>query len=233
MVMISCTESVSSTRATAAAASLAAVQLFAYLLDGGGSVRRRIAQADERGDGLRGRRAGGRGGNIAGEARARGQPLADLVLQFQRDALGQLRPDARGLGERFVIAAGRGQRNFFRRHDGQDGQRGLGADAGDAGQHLKAVALLLGSKAVERDVVLGDVHNRINGPLLPGGGQGLAGGGGDLDKIADPAAADDDGIQRFLDDFSGKAVDHGVSFFCMVESLPPWGKVPEAPPEGG
>ena len=61
-------------------------------------------------------------------------------------------------------------------------QRGLGADAGDAGQHLKAVALLLGSKAVERDVVLGDVHNRINGPLLPGGGQGLAGGGGDLDK---------------------------------------------------
>ena len=136
--------------------------------------------------------------------------------------------DARGLGERFVVAAGRGQRDFFRRHDGQDGQRGLGADAGDAGQHLKAVALLLGSKAVERDVVLGDVHNRINGPLLPGGGQGLAGGGGDLDKIADPAAADDDGIQRFLDDFSGKAVDHGVSFFCMVESLPPWGRCPRA-----
>jgi hypothetical protein len=102
-----------------------------------------------------------------------------------------------------VISAGCGKGNLFGRHDRQDRQPGLGADTGDSGQHLEAVALLLRCKAVEGDIVLGHIHDGIDGALFADRGQSLAGGGGDLHEIADPAAADHNGIQRFFDDFSG------------------------------
>src|SRR5699024_7249408 len=41
------------------------------------------------------------------------------------------------------------------------------------------------------------------------GRQGLPGGGGDLYRVAYPAAADDGGIQCFFQNFAGQAVDHG------------------------
>ena len=102
-----------------------------------------------------------------------------------------------------MIPAGRSKGNLLRRHDRQDRQPGLGADTGDGGQHLEAVALLLRCEAVEGDVVLGHIHDGVDGALFAGGGQSLAGGGGDLHEIADPAAADYNGIQRFFNDFSG------------------------------
>ena len=73
-----------------------------------------------------------------------------------------------------------------------------GANAAHAGQHLEAAALLLGGKAIQRNIVFGHVHHSIHRAFPPGGGKAFGCGQGHLHRIAHTSAADDHGIQCFL-----------------------------------
>ena len=66
----------------------------------------------------------------------------------------------------------------------------LGPTPETAVKHLEAIPLFLGGKTVKGNIVFADVHHGVDRALLPGCGQRFAGGGGNLDGIAHPAAAD-------------------------------------------
>ena len=125
------------------------VPLLCYACRYGGDFCRRVTQLLQRGGGQGGVVAlcygGGNAG--AGEIQFHGT-AADLVLQLQNDALGQLFAHALGGGEKLFIPGHHGQRKVLRTGR-EDGHSSLGAHTGDRGQHFVAPLLFPADKAVE------------------------------------------------------------------------------------
>ena len=152
-----------------------------------------VAQRHQRGDGLPCPLCGG---GVRSSARhvfqvdAGGKAFGDLIFQFQHDALGQLGADAGRSLEGFVVARRDGQRHTVGFHDAQDGKPHLRAHARHRGEQLETGLLLLAGKAVEADVVLGDVHHRIDGGFVSHAGQRTGHAGRTLGVVPRAAAAD-------------------------------------------
>ena len=165
-----------------------------------------VAQRHQRGDGLPRSLCGGGVRSSARhvfQADAGGKAFGDLIFQFQYDPLGQLGADTgRGL-EGFVVARRDGQRHTVGLHDAQDGKAHFRAHARHRGEQLKTGLLLLAGKAVEADVVFGDVHHRIDGGFVSHAGQRTGHAGRTLGVVPHAAAADDHSVQGLFDDLSG------------------------------
>ena len=84
-----------------------------------------------------------------------------LVLQFGDDALRELLADARRLFDRRPITECHRFREFLRRHDAEDAQRDLRADALDRLQRAEPAPLEFALKSEKPDRVL--AHVRIDG----------------------------------------------------------------------
>ena len=100
---------------------------------------------------------------------AGGKAFGDLIFQFQYDALGQLGADA-GRSLEACVAAEMASATRSGSMT-QDGKPHLRAHARHRGEQLKTGLLLLAGKAVEADVILGDVHHCIDGGFVPHAGQ--------------------------------------------------------------
>ena len=136
------------------------------------------------------------------------KPFCHLILQLQHDALCQLGAYAVGCLECFVIPAENRQCHPVRLHHAQDGQPHLGPHPRHAGKHLKAGLLLLGGKAEQADIVLGNRKHRVDRGFAPGPGQRPGHTGRALGIVAHPAAAQHHKIEALFQDLAGQTVDH-------------------------
>ena len=102
-----------------------------------------------------------------------------------------------------MVARRDGQRHTVGLHDAQDGKPHLRAHARHRGEQLETGLLLLAGEAVEADVVLGDIHHRVDGGFVPHAGQRTGHAGRTLGVVPHAAAADDHSVQGLFDDLSG------------------------------
>ncbi len=106
------------------------------------------------------------------------------------DSLGELGADPGRAGDHGVVAARHGAMEVVAGQGREDGEGDPGADALDRGQEPEPVALLARGEADQADVVLADLHHRVEDDLAADRAERGKGPGRGEDEVADSVHVD-------------------------------------------
>src|SRR6516164_3643021 len=180
-------------------------------------LRLAVAELDQRGDCVHDRLRRAPVLDRAGEPDHRWIEIGErrrLVLQFRHDALGHLRTDAGRARDHGPVAHGDGGREIGGLERAEHGERNLGTDALHGLQQTEPLALDVGAKPKQPDLILTHIRLDRERDRLADARQFLQRARGALHQVADAIDVEDDEILAVTIDDALELADHARAYLA-------------------